>query len=138
MKKVIMAGLIAAASFASLNANAISHEYRARLADSGCTQVDEANGTCNTGASAQQRAHDKSECTQIREANGECEASPRHRGGSYGAPNIVNKFRGEAVDTMSEAGWKQVSQDGTKWKKGSKRATLLFTNSDQVKSVVIR
>ncbi|HDS4345618.1 TPA: hypothetical protein QH074_004307 [Enterobacter hormaechei subsp. steigerwaltii] len=139
MKKVILAAVIAAATMTSINANAISHEYRHRLAASGCTQVDEANGVCDTGASAQkQRYNDSSECTQVQEANGECEMTSRHNGGSYNAPEgVIGKYQGEAVDAMKDQGWSQTNEEGTHWRKGRHTATLKMSNSGQVSDVVI-
>jgi hypothetical protein len=57
-KKVMMlATVVMAGSLFSVSAFAISEAYRAQLEKSGCTQVSEANGTCNPKHSRQQNKH---------------------------------------------------------------------------------
>ncbi len=53
MKKLFLA--VAVSSLMVSNAFAISHSHRDELAKSGCTQVQEANGQCNTAAATAPR-----------------------------------------------------------------------------------
>lgn len=148
MKKTIIAVAMAAASLTAINAHAINDTYRRALIKSGCSEVDIANGACVQNGNHIHRVHKSKpyqepsqasgECTQAAEAQGECVMESRHNGGTYGTPNVINKFQGEAVDMMDAAGWTRVSEDGLKWKKGSTRVTLMLSASQQVKDVIYK
>lgn len=61
-KKVMMlATVVLAGSLFSVSASAISEAYRAQLEKSGCTQVSEANGTCNPKHTRQQNERAQTE-----------------------------------------------------------------------------
>jgi|GEM_PF-535761 hypothetical protein len=55
MKKLILIAIIS--SLISSNAFAISASYRAKLEHSGCTQLTEANGTCDINKSRKENNH---------------------------------------------------------------------------------
>ncbi|RKQ40324.1 hypothetical protein [Enterobacter sp. R1(2018)] len=57
MKKLFFAVVVS--SFMVSNAFAINHSHREELAKSGCTQVQEANGQCNTTANPAAPQKDK-------------------------------------------------------------------------------
>lgn len=99
------------------NAFAISEAYRAQLENSGCTQVSEANGTCNVNDSKQYDASEDSS-----EAN---RHHHRHRASAENANDvarsidrhIAGKYQGQAVDYMDSHGWESLNDERTRWRK---------------------
>lgn len=115
---VLTGGIFSQSSFA------ISEAYRAQLEKSGCTQVSEANGTCNTKHSLKQKSHANTE--EAHELARDIES------------NIAGKYQGQAVDYMYAEGWHQMNQESTRWSKDGYIAEFDMVSSGKVMGIVIR
>lgn len=116
------------------NAFAISKAYRAQLEHSGCTQVSEANGTCNPGNSV------------LNVSNEDYSHSRHHHANQYNADeiaknidrHIAGKYQGQAVDYMDEQGWESLNDEHTRWKKSDFIADFdINQSSGQVMGIVV-
>lgn len=101
---------------------AISEAYRAQLEQSGCTQVDEANGTCHVGHTRHHHRDDESTGNIAREIDS----------------NIAGKYQGEAVDYMEDAGWHSTNGERTRWRKNGYTAEFDMTSSGKLEGVSVR
>lgn len=102
---------------------AISEAYRAQLEQSGCTQVDEANGTCNVGRT-QHHQH----------GNQDTKRELEHRLDSA----IAGSYQGQAVDYMQQAGWHSINEERTRWRKAGLVVDFDMTPSGKVMGVIVR
>lgn len=98
-KKVMMlATVVLAGSLFSVSASAISKAYRVQLEKSGCTQVSEANGTCNPKHSRQQNPHSQAELKSDADSQASrdlaCEIDV----------NIAGDYQDQAVEYMPSNG----------------------------------
>ncbi|WMY75123.1 hypothetical protein RHD99_03850 [Buttiauxella selenatireducens] len=120
------------------NAFAISDAYRAQLENSGCTQVSEANGTCNSEDTNQYDTSDDSSETRHHHHH--------HRADSDAADDvargidrhIAGKYQGQAVDYMEDQGWESLNDERTRWRKAGFIADFdINQNSGQVMGVSV-
>lgn len=102
---------------------AISEAYRAQLEQSGCTQVDEANGTCNVGHTRHHQHGDQDTKRQV-----------EHRLDSA----IAGNYQGQAVDYMQQAGWHSINEERTRWRKAALVVDFDMTSSGKVMGVIVR
>lgn len=140
MKKFKVSGLAMAMGLIISSiapAHAISESYRRQLEHSGCTQVTEANGTCDIHKSRGQNMAASEQ--QARDMASDEGRSPQEEVAYKLEQRVVGKYQGEAVDEMQRLGWKRRSEDGLQWAKGGFRATLdLNQSTSQVMGVVVR
>lgn len=116
-KNITLALALCMGSLYLHNAFAISEAYRAQLENSGCTQVSEANGTCNPNNSDQYEGDEDS--------SEEYHHHHHHRVNSDSADDIANnidrhisgKYQGQAVDYMDAHGWESLNDERTRWRK---------------------
>lgn len=110
MKKLM---IVAVLSVCSLSAHAISHGYRAALERSGCTEVSDAAGTCDTTKTKAQNAAD----TQLAE---------------FLHDSVMNQSIDSAAVALIGYGWK--ANNGN-WYKGKKKLHLNVING-KVASII--
>lgn len=110
---------------------AISEAYRAQLEKSGCTQVSEANGTCDIHQASQHTA-DHSEASH-RHGQADSEAA-REVAGEL-TSHLVGKFQGQAVDYMKGEGWKTMNDEHSRWSKAGFIAILKMSSSGKILGV---
>lgn len=135
MKKTLMmiAAAAIAGSFFSLPASAISQAYRAQLEESGCTQVSEANGTCNIKHSKKQN-----EQSQASQRHGAADSQASGEVARDIDTHIAGKYQGQAVDYMHAEGWQPLNEEETRWQKAGFIAEFDMTSTGKVMGVVIR
>ncbi|MGU3444515.1 hypothetical protein ACLBWY_02895 [Enterobacteriaceae bacterium C34L] len=104
MNKTVMmiASIALAGSMFSLPASAISEAYRARLEKSGCTQVSDANGTCNTHHSKKQNQHSQS---QAERRTGPADPQASRKVARDIDSIIAGKYQGQPVNYIHATGW---------------------------------
>ncbi|SNY70019.1 hypothetical protein [Enterobacter sp. CC120223-11] len=119
----------------SLPASAISEAYRAQLEKSGCTQVSDANGTCNTHHSKKQNQHAQS---QADHRNGPAEPQAAREVARIMDSHIAGKNQGQAVDYMHTGGWRPLNEEETRWEKSGFIAEFDLTSKGKVTGVAVR
>lgn len=119
----------------SQSAFAISEAYRAQLEKSGCTQVSEANGTCNTKHTRKQNQLAQSQADR---RNGPAEPVAAREVAREVDSNIAGKYQGQAVDYMRATGWHPLNEEQTRWKKSGFFAEFDMTSSGRLAGVIIR
>lgn len=114
------------------SAFAISESYRAQLESSGCTQVSEANGTCNPHHSKQQNA---AQANRHHQANPDAAADVARTIDRH----IAGKYQGEAVDYMESQGWQSQNEEHTHWRKSGFTAKFDMNQSNgMVMGVIVQ
>lgn len=107
---------------------AISEAYRAQLERSGCTQVEDANGTCNVKQNVHHDAAPK-----------KTTADKQHAMERNLDSHIAGRYQGQAVDYMEKAGWKSVNAERTRWRnKEGLTADFDMAASGKVAGVIVR
>lgn len=101
-------GLLAQPAFA------ISQAYRDQLERSGCTQVSEANGECDSSRPKYHRDDAESDATDSDEAA--YLQSVRKVARDLNS-HIAGKYQGQAVDYMARKGWHHANEERTRWVK---------------------
>ncbi|KAA1046996.1 hypothetical protein [Pseudocitrobacter sp. 73] len=120
--KIVIPAALLAALFCQ-PALAISEAYRAQLERSGCTQVSEANGTCDVNAS-----HHHNHKVKL-SANDVAYQLDSH---------IAGKYEGQAVDYMQTQGWQPANDEQTRWIKNGFVVDFDMTSSGRLAGVVVR
>lgn len=118
----------------SLPASAISEAYRAQLEKSGCTQVSEANGTCNTHLTKKQNQHAQSQADR---RTGPADPKAAREVARDIDSNIAGKYQGQAVDYMHATGWRPLNEEETRWEKSGFIAEFDLKSTGKVMGVVI-
>ncbi|MGL4727071.1 MAG: hypothetical protein ACRCWW_21605 [Scandinavium sp.] len=133
-KLMIIATMAVAGGMFSQSAFAISEAYRAQLEKSGCTQVSEANGTCNPAHSGKQNQHAQSEADR---RSGVAEPQAAREVARDIDSNIAGKYQGQAVDYMRATGWQPMNEEQTRWKKAGFIAEFDMQPSGKLMGVII-
>lgn len=134
-KLMIIATMALAGGMFSQSASAISEAYRAQLEKSGCTQVSEANGTCNPAHSRKQNQHTQSEADR---RSGPAEPQAAREVAREIDSNIAGKYQGQAVDYMRATGWQPMNEEQTRWKKAGFIAEFNMQPSGKLMGVIVR
>lgn len=119
----------------SQSASAISEAYRAQLEKSGCTQVSEANGSCNPAHSRKQNQHAQSQADR---RSGAADPQAAREVARDIDSNIAGKYQGQAVDYMRATGWQSINAEQTRWKKAGFIAEFEMQPSGKLMGVIIR
>ncbi len=132
-KKIMMvATTLVVGGIFSFPASAISEAWRAQLEKSGCTQVSEANGTCNPMLTYKQNQHAQAQ----NGVKGDAQET-RDLARSIDS-DIAGKYQGQAVDYMRVTGWKPLNEEQTRWKKSGHTAEFNMNSAGKVMGVVVR
>ncbi|MBJ3590945.1 hypothetical protein JGC56_07265 [Salmonella enterica subsp. enterica serovar Saintpaul] len=132
-KKITTALILLMGGLYFHNALAISESYRAQLQKSGCTQVSEANGTCNIHPTQRQNA------AQASRHHGQAEPEAAADVARTLDRHIAGKYQGEAVDYMEALGWESQNEERTRWRKAGFTARFdMDQSSGQVMGVSVR
>ncbi|MCS5736739.1 hypothetical protein [Herbiconiux daphne] len=118
MKKILLPILMLSAC-ASQPSYAISHAYRAKLERSGCTQVTEANKTCDVNKTKVQNAQS---------------ANSSHKSISKFAESLIGDSISHVADTLIADGWK--ANEG-EWHKGKNTLRLIVENNQVVNAQIV-
>ena len=106
---------------------AISEAYRAQLEQSGCTQVEDANGTCSVKHHRQHSSHSQ-----------QTEPDRLHAMERNLDTHIAGRYQGQAVDYMEQAGWQSVNVERTRWRKDGRIVDFDMTSSGKVAGAIVR
>ncbi|MGY3858018.1 hypothetical protein [Aeromonas intestinalis] len=129
MKKWNMILMIAMTGVCAQPAFAISEAYRAQLEQSGCTQVSEANGTCEIKPARYRHGQDVASYRDHRDATHEIlQDLDSHIAGDY---------QGEAVDYMEGSGWHAMNDEHTRWRKSGVIVEFDMSPSGRIAGVTI-
>ncbi|MDX6022182.1 hypothetical protein SIL08_18055 [Scandinavium sp. V105_16] len=124
MKKLMMiASVVAACGLFSVPASAISEAYRAQLEKSGCTQISEADGTCDP-THVKKHAHN----THDDKATPQNASRDLH-------DHLVGKTLSQAIGHMHNSHWNPLNEEETRWGKSDMIAELDLTPAGKIRDV---
>lgn len=128
---VLLSGLYVGAAG---NAHAISEAYRKQLEASGCTQVSEANGTCQLHQSRPQPDN-----AQASQRSGPALPGPAAEVATSLKKRVAGKYQEQAMYIMQREGWEQANSKGTQWRKAGFVAELAISqHTNKVTGVIVK
>lgn len=130
-----LAALVMTAGFFSQPASAISDAYRAQLERSGCTQVSEANGTCNV--SQHHSRYDDDDTSQASQRSTEADPRAAREVAHDLEHHLRGHYQGQAVDYMQANDWQPMNEEQSRWSKAGFIADFAMNNSGQIMKVKV-
>ena len=116
------------------NAHAISEAYRKQLEASGCTQVSDANGTCQLHQSRPQPDN-----AQASQRSGPALPGPAAEVATSLNKLVTGKSQDQAMYIMQRQGWERANNQGTGWRKAGFVAQLKISqHTNKVTGVIVK